>query len=128
MIVTKGNENAFVFTTNIEFENPKGGTDFVVLREFNTSESHVVMTSAKINKNGEIDDIPAMIEKSEKFFADCIVDHSFEYEDGTKLSGRQVYDLLKKSNQLFQEIMTVWLNSNKKGRLIQKAEGGNPLA
>lgn len=128
MIITKDTENTFVFKTKIEFDNGNGGTDFVVLREFNTTESHTVMSAAKINKEGGIDDAPAMIEKAEKFFPDCVVESSFEYEGGQKLTGRQVYDLLRQSNQLFTEIMTVWLNSNKKGRLIQNAEGGNPLA
>lgn len=128
MIITKENENAFVFKTRIEFEGEGGATEFVELREFNTAESHIMLTSGGISQNGDVENVAAMLEKAEKFFPDCVVDSSFQYEDGTKLTGRQVYDILKKSNQLFSEITSVWLNSDRKGRLIKKAEGGNPLA
>ena len=69
------------------------------------------------------------MQQAEKIFPQCVVDSSFEKESGVKLSGREVYDIVKKSSSLFTEILHVWLSSNNNEKTARvKKDGGNPLA
>lgn len=50
-------------------------------------------------------------ENLEKLFPKCIVDHSFTDDSENKVSGEEVYNVLKQSGSLFTEIINTWFNA-----------------
>lgn len=88
----------FIFTTRVEFED-----EFVELREPTQQE---VLT---LKKNTD-DDI-GIINKMETIFSACLINHSFIDDNGEKAKPEDVYNVLKESATLFNEILTQWMES-----------------
>ena len=128
MIVSENTQNEFVFTTRIEFSSSQGD-EYIIMREFNTQELAQITAAGRYKSNGEIENTSAFMEQAEKIFPQCVVESSFAKENGSKLSGRELYDVIKKSSSLFTEILHVWLSSNNNEKTSRvKKDGGNPLA
>ena len=87
----------FVFTTRIELDN----NDFIELRELNQSE---------IKDIGN-DDAVQNRESLAKLFPACVVDSSFTRDDGSKATGKEIYEVLKDSGSVMSEILTTWIKS-----------------
>lgn len=87
----------FIFETKIEL-NDEG--DFVELRE--PSQKEIM---------GLSDDSQNNLKVMESLFARCVVDSSFEREDGNKASGQEIYDVLKESGSLFLDVLTMWMSA-----------------
>lgn len=100
----------FVFTTKVEFDE-----DFVELRE-PTQEELVFL-----KKNLKEDDIDT-VDKMEHLFTDCLINHSFTDDNGSKAANNEVYEALKGSATLFNEILTTWMNSLPFQSRTRKAE------
>lgn len=126
MIITKDKTN-FVFKTRIDF-TVDGQDEFVELRELTTAEQNAVFTAGKINADGEFEDLIGMLTQAEKFFAKCVTDHSGVNENGEKCSSVELYDTLKQSSSVFQQILNTWISSKRLDLSVKKSEGGNPLA
>lgn len=105
-------KKVFLISTKIEFDSPdnSGAKEFVELREMNTTEMHQIMHAAKFDKEMEPTDIIGMLEQAEKLFPGCVVDSSFTKDDGSKASGREIYDVLKQSSGLLNDILSRWMN------------------
>lgn len=89
-------QQKFVFKTRIELDK----NNFIELRE--PKQFEIINMSDDGTKNLEV---------LAKIFPDCVVDSSFTKEDGTKATGKEIYDELKNSGSLFTEIITTWLQS-----------------
>lgn len=112
MVVTnKEMEESFLFTKKIVFTF-NDSEEFIEMREFNMEQSKQFQLASKPKiENGEIVEVDsfATFSKAEEFFPSCVVNSSFVKEDGTQLSGKELYNFLKKSSSLFQEILHAWL-------------------
>ena len=108
MIIEQANEN-FIFTKRIEFEDLHGNTEFVELREMNTSEKSQMLRAGKVDKDLNPTDLLAMMEHAEKIFPQCLVDSSFEHSDGRKAKPDEVYSVLKKRPSVMYEILHNWM-------------------
>lgn len=112
MVVTnKEMEESFLFTKRIVFTF-NDEEEFIEMREFNMEQSKQFQLASKPKiENGEIVEVDsfATFSKAEEFFPSCVVNSSFVKEDGTQLSGKELYNFLKKSSSLFQEILHAWL-------------------
>ena len=93
MIITK--ETNFVFSTKVKI----GENDFVVLRE---------PTTAEFQKAGFDDNGSNNLVQLAKLFPLCVVDSSFEKEDGSKLTGKEIYDLLEPSASTMTNVLMDW--------------------
>lgn len=93
----KLSEAKYIFTTRIELDD-KG--NFIELREPNSLE---------LKDFGE--DGKANFELLKKLFPSCIVDHSFEDDDGKKAKPGDVAKVIAESGSLYTEIIQEWLNS-----------------
>lgn len=82
MIITK--DTNFVFKTTDKI----GDEDFVTLRE---------PTTAEFQKAGFSEDGSNNLVQLARLFPICVVDSSFEKEDGAKATGKEIYDLLEPS-------------------------------
>lgn len=91
-------EDFFVFKTKINLT--EDGKEFVELRE--PTQQEISGLSEDSEKNMAI---------MEKVFPTCVIDSSFELEDGTKADGKAVYKVLQKSGSLFTEILATWIQS-----------------
>lgn len=98
----------FVFTTKLEL--PEG--NYIELRE--PKQSEITALSDDGNKN---------LSMLEKIFPNCVIDSSFENDDGTKAKGEDIAKALRESGSLFTEILTTWLESIPfQSRLLKKAK------
>lgn len=95
-------EQKFVFTTKIYLD--EDDTDYVVLREPNTQE----FSGFDISEDA---DAMKQLAYMEKLFPMCVVDSSIEKDDGTQASGKEIYDVLKKSSTLFTQILNEWMTN-----------------
>lgn len=91
-------EKNYVFTTKVKLDD--SGNEFIELREPTQAELSGFSEDAKHN-----------LEQMEKIFPNCVVDSSFENEEGIKATGKEIYNELKKSGSLFTEILSEWLNN-----------------
>ena len=87
----------FVFTTRIELDD----NDFIELRELNQSEIK------DIGNDDPIQNLEALA----KLFPACVVDSSFTRDDGSKATGKEIYEVLKDSGSVMSEILTTWIKS-----------------
>lgn len=98
----------FIYKTRIDL----GNDEFISLREPTTAE--IADFSDDASKNMKV---------MERIFPKCIVDSSFENNDGNKATGQEVYNALKDSGSLFTEIIGEWMNSIPfAGRLQKKGK------
>lgn len=110
VITNKEIEQTYLFSKKVEFSIGDSETEYVELREFNMEQAKQFQQAAKIS--GEDMDAVAALNKAEEFFPSCVVDSSFVHENGDKLTGKEVYNYLKKSSQLFQLILQTWLKND----------------
>ena len=93
MIITK--ESNFIFKTKVKI----GENDFVVLREPTTAE----FQTAGFDENGSNN-----LVQLAKLFPLCVVESSFEKEDGTPLTGKEIYDLIEPSASTMTNVLMNW--------------------
>lgn len=113
MKVSRGDEQVFVFKKEIHFDFD-GSDEYITLRELNTDEANQLASAGKIDRDGQPTDVMAMKRKTEELFPKCVVDSSLEWDDGAKMTGQEVYNNLKKSNRLFQEVLHKWIYGDEK--------------
>lgn len=93
MIITK--ETNFVFSTKVKV----GNDDYVVLRE---------PTTAEFQKAGFNEDSSNNLVCLAKLFPLCVVDSSYVKEDGSKLTGKELYDLFEPSAHTMTNVLMDW--------------------
>ncbi len=102
----------YVFKTKIELPCMEDedvdveSKDYIILRELNMQEMNGIDTR----------DTPEADMKNmqhlQNIFPDCLVEHTFTKNDSDELlAKKEVYNNLKKSGTLFQEIILTWLTS-----------------
>lgn len=123
MIITK---STFVFTTRIDFVLD-GNDEFVELRELTTAEQNQVLTAGKMNSDGDFEDYVGMLAAAEKIFPKCIIDHSGVDEEGNKATNAALYEQLRQSSSLFQEILNTWMRAKRTDLSMKKTGSENPL-
>lgn len=89
----------YIFTTKIDL----GDDEFVTMREPTIDEYQ------KISAGGEDED--KMMNQLKLIFPKCVVDSSFEDDNGNKATGQQLYDLFSKSSTNFTAIIQDWISS-----------------
>jgi hypothetical protein len=87
----------YIFYTEIDL----GDGEFIRLREPNVAELDMI-TNAK-----DADRIATL----GKLLPSCIIDHSFENDNGEKAEAGEVYRFIKESGSLFIEIVGKWFDS-----------------
>lgn len=87
----------YVLNTRIELNDD----DYLVLRELTEKE----MFSFD-QENGK-----ANMELLSKLMPECIIEHSFENEDGEKASSKDVVKELQKSGSTYMSIVEKWMQS-----------------
>jgi hypothetical protein len=90
-------KNKYLFSTEIDL----GDGEFIKLREPSVKDID------GLNRAEDQDRVLAL----GKLFPLCLVDHSFEQEDGRKSSNEEVYNMLKESSSLFMEIISTWMEA-----------------
>ncbi len=93
MIITK--DTNFVFSTKVKV----GNDDYVVLRE---------PTTAEFQKAGFNEDSSNNLVCLAKLFPLCVVDSSYVKEDGSKLTGKELYDLFEPSAHTMTNVLMDW--------------------
>jgi hypothetical protein len=92
-------ENNFIFKTTINLDDE----NFIILKEPELKDI------SKLSKAEE--DETKMIQMFGEILPSCIVDSSFENENGEKASGKEIAEMLKKSGSMFPEIIGTWIKS-----------------
>lgn len=87
----------YIFTTRIELEDEG---DYIVLREPTTLEMREFGEDGKKNADLLI-----------KLFPTCIIEHSFENDDGTLSDTKAVANFLLKSGTLYTRIIETWMEA-----------------
>ena len=93
MVIRK--DTNFVFQTTVKI----GEDDFITLRE---------PTTAEFQKAGFTEDLSNNMAQVAKLFPACVVNSSFEKEDGTKLTGKEIYELLEPSAHVMTNVLMDW--------------------
>lgn len=86
----------FVQEAHIELDDE----DYIVLREL-TEKEMLSLSADEGSKNVEV---------LGKLMPLCMIDHSFETDDGEKAATADVVAMLKKSGSKYMEIVTAWMN------------------
>ncbi len=90
-------QKKYVYHCKIEIDDDK---NFIDLRELNFAEK------AKLNKvQNEIDYNPEL----KKMMPSCIIDSSFEDDEGNPANGSDIVKMLEKSSSLLDDIINVWI-------------------
>ena len=95
MIITK--DTNFIFKTKVKI----GENDFVVLREPTTAE----FQKAGFDENGSNN-----LVQLAKLFPLCVVESSFENEEGKPATGKEIYDLLEPSASTMTNVLMSWFS------------------
>ena len=95
------NEKNFIFTIKINLMD----NEFIVLREPTAGEFQ------KTQAFNNTDDSSKLFEQMRKLLPNCIVDSSFENENGEKASGQEVFNFIDKSSTLELKVITEWINA-----------------
>lgn len=85
-----------VFTTKVELDDD----NYIIMRE--PSKDEVLTLS---------DDPDKQIETFGKLLPSCIIDSTFENDDGTKANGEQICAILSCSGSLYTDVVKTWLES-----------------
>lgn len=93
-------ENNYVFTTTIKVF----GEEWIKVREPNFVEFQKLQTINPEDTDKLGEELLALLPK-------CIVDSSFENEDGTACNGNQIYELLAKSAIGLSETVSEWVKA-----------------
>lgn len=88
----------YIQETKIELDD----SNYVVLREPTTLEFKEIGEDTKAN-----------IEVLVKLFPTCLIDHTFEKEEGKKANNKEVADAIISSGVQFLDIVQIWLESLK---------------
>lgn len=102
--MSKLSEKNYVFTNKIMIDE-----DFIELRE---------PTSLEIKDLGE--DNTKNIEVLKKILPSCIIDSSFEDDDGNKSKASEIVKMLEKSGSMYYEVIQAWQSSIPFGSRISK--------
>ena len=91
-------EERYIFTIKIELDDEG---NFIILREPTTLEIK------DINKKNEEDQIDGLI----KIFPKCLIDHSFEDDNGEKADFKKVASIVMQSGFTFYDSIRIWNES-----------------
>jgi len=94
-----------LINTKIKLSND----DYIILRE-----------PTLIEMQNFSDDNRENLKLLAKIFKDCVIEHTFANEDGTKMANTEVQKTLETSGALFIEILNAWINNIPFSRRLQQ--------
>lgn len=109
-------ENNFIFKTTINLDDE----NFIILKEPEFKDTSK-LTKAQAEAQAEEDETK-ILEVFGEILPSCIIDSSFENENGEKASGKEIAEMFKKSGMFYTEIIGTWIKSNPFHQRLQNTQ------